>query len=108
MHLFLCSHALMSLGMERRKGGRFTKWHAPRRVTLPSAPHSPPRAPPLRTQVPELQHAAYQTMDNDYTALRDAMWNGGWAAPLNQCDLHLSVFTDIILNYRQFCSSPAA
>jgi hypothetical protein len=26
--------------------------------------------------VPDLQYAAYQTMDNDYGALRDAMWNG--------------------------------
>ncbi len=27
-------------------------------------------------KVPDMQLAAYQTMDHDYTALRDAMWSG--------------------------------
>jgi hypothetical protein len=32
-------------------------------------------------QVPEMQHAAYHTMDNDYSSLRDAMWNGEQFVP---------------------------
>ncbi len=30
----------------------------------------------FRIKVPEMQLAAYQTLDSDYTSLRDAMWSG--------------------------------
>ena len=39
----------------------------------------------FKIRVPDMQLAAYQTLDSDYTSLRDAMWSGASLSMLFLC-----------------------